>query len=357
MWLGGVTLVDTPGVGGLDSAHGRVTLSAVKQAGALLFLSDGGQILTKPELDFLHQASQAVEFVVFALTKIDRTGAWEEVREENQSLLGRHAPRFADSPVFPVAAVHAIESWGQSPEDAEFLLGASRIADLAIGLQSVAANRSHVYAANALRAGCSGLEGADAALELELAAVKDPAVMATLEEERARQAEYKDRTKYGRLELDNEVRRLRHAAVTCLNDGCDGTTTRMTMQIGNVKGPAVAAERQFEIELEAELGALVAQVKDIVAEGIEQITRSAFAGLPAPHDLLAAHRAGGLPGLGTGSRARRRPLPATGGGLDMTSVAVSAFTGVRMAFVRADSGSLRAPRCSPSGSRARASSP
>ena len=52
----GLCLVDTPGVGGLESAHGIITLSALDLAEAVLFVTDAGTELTAPELEFLKRA-------------------------------------------------------------------------------------------------------------------------------------------------------------------------------------------------------------------------------------------------------------------------------------------------------------
>ena len=45
---GGLVLVDTPGVGGLGSAHGAATMSALPSADAVLLVSDAAQEYTAP---------------------------------------------------------------------------------------------------------------------------------------------------------------------------------------------------------------------------------------------------------------------------------------------------------------------
>ncbi len=45
---GGLVLVDTPGVGGLGSAHGAATMSALPSADAVLLVSDAAQEYTGP---------------------------------------------------------------------------------------------------------------------------------------------------------------------------------------------------------------------------------------------------------------------------------------------------------------------
>ena len=99
-----VSLLDTPGVGGLDPAHATVALDAVERATALLFVADASAPLSQPELDFLVAASERVDAVVFALTKVDAYPGWRRIADDNRALLRAHAPRFADAPWFPVSA-------------------------------------------------------------------------------------------------------------------------------------------------------------------------------------------------------------------------------------------------------------
>ena len=42
----GLAMVDTPGVGGLDSAHGFLTLGALRYAKGVVFVTDAAQELT-----------------------------------------------------------------------------------------------------------------------------------------------------------------------------------------------------------------------------------------------------------------------------------------------------------------------
>ena len=73
----GVVLVDTPGVGGVLTAHSAVTTGFLPSADAIVFVSDFTQPLTASELDFLRQAAQAAQVtgdingVIFVVTKAD----------------------------------------------------------------------------------------------------------------------------------------------------------------------------------------------------------------------------------------------------------------------------------------------
>lgn len=299
--LDGLVLVDTPGVGGLNEAHIRATLAALKEATAVLFIAEGGQPLTKPELDFLSEAAERVEFVLFALSKTDLTDAWREIEQENRRLLRQHAPRFADATWYPVAGELATLAWDPavSPEDARFLLEGSRILELAEGLQQVSTHANTAYAANALRHGMAGLEIVDAGLAVELSALEDPAVLPSIDAERERLAVLVDRRDFGlQFDIPAEIAELRAEVAAQVEQQRKEITARLVRQLEEIErsrtwsarlagrlggaGPDPGAERRFEAELDAELAALAALVGERLTEGMARITRLAFEGLPSP---------------------------------------------------------------------------
>ena len=98
---GGLVLVDTPGVGGLDSAHGARTLAALSRADAVLFVSDTSQELTAAEAEFLNRAHRACATVAVAMPKTDFYPDWRRIVQ----LTGEHLEGMAlDTQVFPVSS-------------------------------------------------------------------------------------------------------------------------------------------------------------------------------------------------------------------------------------------------------------
>jgi hypothetical protein len=67
----GLVLIDTPGVGGLQSEHALRTLAMLPSVHALLFVSDATQELTAPEITFLANARRLCGNVVCVLAKTD----------------------------------------------------------------------------------------------------------------------------------------------------------------------------------------------------------------------------------------------------------------------------------------------
>lgn len=75
----GLVLVDTPGVGGIASAHNAATMAALPYADAVLFVTDASQELTGPELEFLKSARDIVPNIVSVLTKTDFYPEWRKI--------------------------------------------------------------------------------------------------------------------------------------------------------------------------------------------------------------------------------------------------------------------------------------
>ncbi|HEX4246594.1 MAG TPA: dynamin family protein [Pseudonocardia sp.] len=107
---GGLTLVDTPGVGGLGSAHGAATMGALPRADAVLLVSDAAQEYTAPELEFLASARQLCPNVACVITKTDLYPHWRKIVELDQG----HLRVVGDSPrMFPVSStlrLHALRT-------------------------------------------------------------------------------------------------------------------------------------------------------------------------------------------------------------------------------------------------------
>jgi GTPase SAR1 family protein len=67
----GLVIVDTPGVGGLEASTTVATLSAVRGAHGVIFVSDASQEFTAPEMEFLVSVGQLCPNIVCVLTKTD----------------------------------------------------------------------------------------------------------------------------------------------------------------------------------------------------------------------------------------------------------------------------------------------
>ncbi len=104
---GGLTVVDSPGVGGLGSTHTLTTLTALPSADAMLLVSDASQEYTEPEIRFLKQAMRITPSVVGVLSKTDLYPEWRKVAELDRGHLSQVAP---DIPLFPISSDLRLEA-------------------------------------------------------------------------------------------------------------------------------------------------------------------------------------------------------------------------------------------------------
>lgn len=330
-WLPGTTVYDTPGVGGLQAVHGRRARAAVEHASLMLFVSDGGQVLTAPELAFVTEVAAGSASVVFVLSRTDRNPTtWETVLAENRRLLAEHAPRLADAPIVPVAATFAVQA-AQHPEAvAERLLEASGLPRLAEVVTRRVSNSHRARIVAALEACLDGLEGAEAATARELAVLEgaDRATVDAMVHERERLADLRRDLRTSRLELERDLGRARHATLDTLNKACDEVVTRVGATIAKRRGAGSRSkQQQFAAALEAELAVVVEQVRRVLDAGIKQVVADAFGSL----DARPTGRFDGPIRLGGGlSRVRTRTSSTTSSKFD-PSVATTAFLGANVA--------------------------
>lgn len=208
-----LTIVDTPGVGGLDSVHGELAQEAAASATALLFVVDASAPFTVGELNFLANVGERVETVLFALSKVDQYRGWRQVLEADRALLAEHAPRFAGARFHPVSArMFDMASRAPNPDAAGMLRERSGVEELRAAMQELLVGRSVMLTeANTLRALSTALGERKVGLETERRA------LSTGEEEaetlRARKEELttqrRSSTKGWQVRMRSEIQRTR----------------------------------------------------------------------------------------------------------------------------------------------------
>ena len=97
---GGLKLVDSPGVGGLDSSNALATLSALSSAHAVLLVSDASQEYTDPEVQFLRHAMRISPNVAAVLAKTDLYPEWRQIEQIDRG----HLSDVGDVPIFSVSS-------------------------------------------------------------------------------------------------------------------------------------------------------------------------------------------------------------------------------------------------------------
>lgn len=98
----GLTLVDTPGMGGLGAGAAAMTLGFLPWADAVVFVTDASAELTRAELDLLSDASELCPSVTIALTKTDLYAEWPRIAQLDAARL---APAGITADLVPVSSV------------------------------------------------------------------------------------------------------------------------------------------------------------------------------------------------------------------------------------------------------------
>lgn len=97
---GGLRLVDSPGVGSLDSTKALATLSALSSADAVLLVSDASQEYTEPEVQLLKHALRICPNVAAVLAKTDLYPQWRTIERIDRG----HLQQIGDLPIFAVSS-------------------------------------------------------------------------------------------------------------------------------------------------------------------------------------------------------------------------------------------------------------
>ncbi len=256
-YLPDIDLVDTPGVGGLTSAHLMTARHAASWASLLVFVTDAGQPLTAPELTFLSELSETVETIVLVVTKKDLYPAgWREIVAENKSLLAKFAPRFAQAPICVVSSQLANQAT-TVPDGPmkQALEEASGIPELAAILAQRAGSADSAGVANALRVVRSGLDQVQAQLVARKEAASGTAeVLAELTNERSRLEKLSNQQSRWTLDLDRDMGRIRSDSITLATKEFAEARDRWTRKIaGERRAMSTGGRRQMMSEISIDL--------------------------------------------------------------------------------------------------------
>lgn len=274
-----LTLLDTPGAGGLDPVHATIALDAVRRATALLFVADASAPLSQPELDFLAAATERVDAVVFALTKIDAYPQWRTIAEDNRSLLQAHAPRFATAPWFPVSARLAELALTADPATRGTLTTESKVPALQHALVELAGRGHQLRLANVLRAAHRDLTRLrDNAGQRVAAAAADPAAQAATRAERAALAARKrTESRQWTLRLNTEIQHARVAVVGHLRTRITEVQHDYARRVDTAKGETLTAlPDDLDTQLQAVAAEISATLEDTYRDVAEKVLADTF---------------------------------------------------------------------------------
>jgi GTP-binding protein EngB required for normal cell division len=147
----GISLLDSPGLGALHTAHALITHRFVPQSDAVIFVTESDRPLQQTEIEFLDKLLDATPNVFFIQTKIDlySSSHWQEIQRRNQQILkDRFSQRLTDCRVWPISNQNLRKAANYDDDDAEMLLIAARHKELAAALQAFLFRVAGVYHAS-----------------------------------------------------------------------------------------------------------------------------------------------------------------------------------------------------------------
>lgn len=175
-WLAELSLFDTPGVAGGDPAAHALTLQALQEATALIFVCSAEAKISVSERNFLKEATRCIEHVTFVLSKVDLLEDLGEqnLRENEETIRNdvRFPPdgRFGDLCFVPFSAALAVEG----TRGDEQALADSGVAELRHRLERIVAAHAELARLNEVRAMRSALSEAYRHLGERKKALEDP---------------------------------------------------------------------------------------------------------------------------------------------------------------------------------------
>ena len=181
---GGLTFIDTPGVGGQGQPHLSATLGLLPDADAVLFVSDASQEFTDPEMRFLRQAAEICPVAATIATKIDLYPFWRQVVEADTMHLRR-----AGIPLPVIPASSLLRSHGIQTDDKELNDESNFPAIVTFLSEKVLSRENDRVRDHVLAEIQSAAEHLSLAANSELSALRDPdqARKLTLDLERRKQ--------------------------------------------------------------------------------------------------------------------------------------------------------------------------
>jgi GTP-binding protein EngB required for normal cell division len=314
----GVRFADTPGVGGLDSAHGIMTLTALEGADAMLFVADALAPLSEPELEFLQSASQRIQTVIFALTKADLNPfGWEDVVAENRELLKAAAPRFANHHFFcvrPPDATRALHKRKLGDEQAARRLDErSGVERLTAHLRRAVIDRAEsVRVANAIRLALSVLEQCQADCRARRATLNgDPQPLAELQAAQDELAALAQNSEGWLPRVRQDFEDLSRMIRRDFTDRADAW--RRGFDTGLEQARKVDKERDFPAEIEASVQQIAVEVDRKLKEGVlalaaGQAARLGIDDFPSPEASFALPERERIAARGTDSSQPHKSL-------------------------------------------------
>ena len=289
----GLALIDTPGVGGLQAAHLRATMSALSGADAMIFVTKPGEPVSESERRFLAEAVGRIAECVVVQTHRDKVmDAAKRLKDDLATLQDAAewtkllkdparaqalADVFASAPAVSVSATNALDARAMAAGTpaAQKLLTASNFEVLEDLLETdVIARSRQIHRERILRLMESILSGIKATPALQLSVLRGEAdaAKAIAEREQRIQKWLAHNGDYWRKELDAAFEKLRSDLKSFGQSRSSELDTEYREKFGRIK-PKTYQEDITPIltEPDAAFAEMIAMAKKGLEDGVERI--------------------------------------------------------------------------------------
>ncbi|WP_207841544.1 dynamin family protein [Williamsia soli] len=275
--LPGLTLVDTPGAGGLDPRHARLALTAARRAGAIVMVCDSAAPLTAPEIEFLRTATETSGSVVVAMTKIDKNRRnWRTIAEENRSIVRSRLGRSVE--VIGVSGVRALTALEQPADMREEILTASGIPALRAAIDALLEDAEIAPMLDGLQVCRSGMHRMKVRLDTEIAVVQgDSSALDDLAEKKAALKALREHGTEWDQHLSRDITLARQRAVGLLDSDLNKIKEGWSERINGEGWRILRKQPQvFTAAIMSDLQAATARAFENFSESLHQIVSTLF---------------------------------------------------------------------------------
>ena len=266
--MGTTTVIDTPGVGGLDPSYAALAADSAARACVVVIVCDASTPLTAPEMEFISGAGAGVEALIVVVTKTDKNvRRWRPIVEQNTALLREHLGR--EIPVLGVSSLRAVAAAemppGASRDAAEHRSGITALRAL---IETKLAVAGQLPAASGLRTAVGGLSSLADDLAVQIAAINDAArVVPDLTAQLDELKELKDHSQQWEQYLQRDLTLIRQNATAELDRRLDAIREKWTSRI-NKNGMEVLRKnpQHFTAEMERDFQSAMAESMTVFLE-------------------------------------------------------------------------------------------
>ena len=280
--LAGITLVDTPGVGGLDQQAVKSALLEARNAGVLLMVCDASSPITAPEMDILREAKETVGGVIVAVTKTDKNiRRWKSIIADNRRLINDHLG--LDLPVIGVSSLRGSDA-GEIPDptrraEIEQRSGITELREAIFGQLKQPANIGERAALQSMKTALTSIvKGVKQDIKI-LEGSTD--TMAQLEAERNNLEKLREESSEFEQRFQRDLAVARNEVTDTLDKNLDDIKQSWQDQINRQQFRVLRSKPQvFTSQIETELKALMEQTMADMVAAIAKTSNALFADQP-----------------------------------------------------------------------------